>query len=223
MAARRSVVLLEGLPGSGKTTTSQQIAAVYQQRGESCVWLLEEAKDHALFDADVRRQHRRADYDDICLARWGRLLDRSDGPQRLVLDGCALQSTVRFMFEQNWPMSRIESYWHRFERRLAPIAVAFVYLRHQDPASFIRGHTRQVRANVWAKIAAHVEQTPAGRALASKGFDAPVEFWVRYAQVCDDLVAQTRLPLLQLDISGGWENVVPDTMTWLDELESDLA
>jgi hypothetical protein len=221
MAGRQPVVLLDGLPGSGKTTTSQKLAAVYAQRGEPCVWLLEEAKDHPLFGADIRRQHRRADYDTICLAQWARLLDELDDPERLTLDGCALQSTVRFMFEQSWPMNRIASYWHQFQQCLAPIPVSFVYLRHPDAASFILRHTMHVRTDVWPKIAQHVEQTPAGRMLASEGFDASVEFWVRYRQVCDDLLAQTNLPLLELDIGGGWDHVVPGIVRWLDEIEDE--
>jgi hypothetical protein len=219
MTGPRSVVLVEGLPGSGKTTTSRQIAAAYRHRGESCAWILEEAKDHPLFGADVRSRHRQPDYDAVCLAQWARLQDPSDGPQRLVLDGCALQSTVRFMFEQNWPMSRIETYWRRFQYCVAPIPVAFVYLQDPDPESFIRDHVTQVRSDVWQKIVRHVEQTPMGRVLIDGGFDASVEFWVRYRQVCDALVAQTELPLLVLDISAEWDDVTPRIMAWLDQMD----
>src|SRR5437660_1105300 len=78
MAERRSVVLFEGLPGSGKTTTSNQLAAVYLQRGTPCVWVREETKDHPFFGPEIRRLHRRADYDEICLAQWRRLVGSRD-------------------------------------------------------------------------------------------------------------------------------------------------
>ena len=213
------MVLFEGLPGSGKTTTSQEVAAIYLQRRTPCVWVREEAKDHPLFGPAVRRLHRRADYDEICLAQWRGLVGSPDQPL-LILDGCAMQSTVRFMFEQNWTLDRIESYWQRFEQSTGGVRVALVYFTHPRPDAFIRDHTMHVRGDSWPKIARHVEQTPAGRGLVEAGFDAPVEFWVRYRQMCDALLARTTLPLLTLDVSDGWRNLGSRIVHWLDGVEA---
>jgi hypothetical protein len=214
MAERRSIVLFEGLPGSGKTTTSQELAAVYLRRGTPCVWVREEAKDHPLFGPAVRRLHRQTDYDEICLARWRGLVDSPDQPP-LILDGCAMQSTVRFMFEQNWALDRIESYWQRFEQSTRGLRVALVYFTHPRPDAFIRDHTMHVRGNSWPKIARHVEQTPAGRGLVEAGYDAPVEFWVRYRQMCAALLARTSLPMLKLAASNGWRHLRVRCVSWL--------
>jgi hypothetical protein len=213
------LVLVEGLPGSGKTTTAQQLVGEYRRRGMPCVWEREEARDHPYFGVDVRRRHRRPDYDEICLAQWAQLIE-SPELSHWVLEGCAMQSTVRFMFEQNWSPDRVESYWRRFERTIAPAGVALIYLTHPRPDTFIREHTMQVRGDDWHKIAAHVDQTPAGQRLAAAGLDAPVDFWVQYRELCNSLLARTELPLLRIDIGTGWHHVTSGITTWLDTLAS---
>lgn len=220
MSELPSLVLFEGLPGSGKTTTSRQVAASYRAEGLTCRWALEEDDLHPAFGRDVRRQHRRPDYDDICIRRWQYLVERAcEGPW--LLEGCAFQSTVRFMFEQAWSLDRIEAYWRRFEAVVAAVGAVHVHLVHPDPESFLRSHTMAVRAPVWSKIAQHVERTPAGRALAHEGVDEPsVEFWVRYHGLCCGLLAASSLPVLTLDTHDGWDQAADRVVQWLDDVGS---
>jgi hypothetical protein len=220
MTNRGLIVLVEGLPGSGKTTTSEQIAATYVQHGESCECVGELAEHHPVLGRAVRRLHGRSDYDEICLAQWANFIERVGERPRVVLDGCAMQSTVRFMFEDGWPIARIESYWQRFEQSFRRVPVAFVYLAHPNPAVFIREQMATTRVDVWAKIARHVEQTPAGQALMKVGTDPTIGFWAQYRRLCDGLVARTTLPLLRCDIGHGWQNVAPKVHRWLNGIES---
>ena len=62
-----------------------------------------------------------------------------------------MQSTVRFMFEQNWALDRIESYWQRFEQAAGGVRVALVYFTHPRPDALIRDHTMHVRGDSWSK------------------------------------------------------------------------
>lgn len=123
------------------------------------------------------------------------------------------------MFEQAWPADRIVSYWKRFDQCINQVRAAFVSLSlsHAPAASqVLRSHTVQVRGDSWAKIARHVEQAPAGRALSSEVFEVPIEFWVRYRHLCDALIAETTVPVLAVDTSNGWEKVASRVVRWLD-------
>ena len=96
-----SLVLFDGLPGSGKTTTSRQVAA--RDRGTRRPLRLGRRRGPrppVLWGRGASHAPSRADYDDVCVERWQGLVELPDHPVWL-LDGCAMQSTVRFMFEQN--------------------------------------------------------------------------------------------------------------------------
>jgi hypothetical protein len=208
------VLLFEGLPGSGKTTTSMLVAERLRAAGVACEWSREEQRDHPVLGLETRRLHRRLDYDEICLARWSAFL--GSRPSRAwVLEGCALQSAVRFMVEQCWPYGRISSYWARFEALAHEHDVAIVYLVHPAPRVFLQGHAASVRAAVWPKITAHVATTPAGRRIMKEGGDPSIDFWLDYRDVCDRLLAASTLPRLDLDIAQGWAGADDRVLNWL--------
>jgi thymidylate kinase len=43
------LILIEGLPGSGKSTTAERLAAELREHGKSCRWFHEWAEDHPVF------------------------------------------------------------------------------------------------------------------------------------------------------------------------------
>jgi hypothetical protein len=117
-----------------------------------------------------------------------------------LLDGCAFQSTVRFMFEQDADLEEIRRYWSRTEETLAATPTAVVYLEQSDPRAYMRDETIASRGQPWlSKIVAHVESTPRARGQALHGVDGTIEFWMQYRSVCDDLLARSRLPVVRLD------------------------
>jgi hypothetical protein len=195
------VVLFEGVPGSGKSTTSRRVYERYSASGLSCHWALEESKDHPFFGAAVRARHRETEFAEICLRQWSAVVDASRGDVWL-LDGCAFQSTVRFMFEQCTDLDEILRYWSRAEQILSEAGTMLVYLEQRDPAGYMRDHTLAARGATWtSKIVAHVESTPRGREQTLRGVDGIIEFWMQYRALCDQLVERSRLPLLRLDCS----------------------
>lgn len=212
------LLLFDGVPGSGKTTTSRQVSETIKASAGRCGWALEEGKDHPFFGPGVRRRHREDDYDDRCLERWRLAVEQAAG-QVWVLEGCALQSTVRYMFEQDWERERIDRYWERCIEVLAAVPVRLVYFRHRDVETFIRSHTLKVRADVWEKISTHVVGTRVGARLIEQSVeDVPVDFWVRYSHLCDDLVDRFSHPVLNLDVADGWDLAAAQVEAWLDEM-----
>lgn len=211
------LILFEGVPGSGKTTTSCALVEALAVDGHSFHWALEEDPDHPFFGVNVRSLHREPQYDQLCLRRWRAVVDDCEH-RSWVLEGCALQSTVRFMFEHRWDMSNIERYWRRFGQIVEEAGVALVYFRHDDVDAFIRGHTQIIRSSVWEKISDHVRATPRGAELAQAGLDVPFEFWTRYANLCDRLVDEATFPVLNLGVEDGWSDALPSVRRWLQTL-----
>ena len=175
------VVLIEGLPGSGKTTMAEQLA-----RERRASWAREEARDHPVLPASVRARNREDDFDALCLAQWRAFVEPLDEPW--VLEGCALQSTVRFMFANEWSRPRIDAYWRAFEEIIRPRTEQLIVLPRDDDR--IRKAFAE-RGEEWRrKVSAWVASTPRGGDLT--------EFWSAYGALCDDLISASTLPVMRL-------------------------
>ena len=202
----RALVLFEGVPGSGKTASSQALAERYRGAGGEVGWALEEDREHPFFDQELRRSHRSPGFPDRCLDAWQHVVAAS-AEHPWVLDGVAFQSTVRFMFEQEVPEREIHAYWGSFVGIVAAADPLLVHLRPGDVRSFVREHTTSVRSGVWHKISTHVRGTPAGRRLAAAGIEAPVEFWVLYSELCERLIDGCDLSTIVVDVASGWSGI----------------
>ena len=196
-------LLFEGLPGSGKTTCSRDVAHYLESHGRPSRWALEEARDHPWFGAASRASHREPGFVGRAVDAWHDVVADLDTAS-WALDGVAWQSTVRFLFEQDAPTAEIERYWRLFEAVVTPYRPVLVHLRHPDARSFIRDHTIEVRSDVWDKIATHVRSTPVGQHLVEEADEPHVEFWVRYHALCDHLAALTTIPVVGIDLAAGW-------------------
>ncbi|MGQ0825700.1 MAG: hypothetical protein ACT4OX_11875 [Actinomycetota bacterium] len=202
MARGARLVLIEGLPGSGKTTAAARICARFEQRQIPALWTREEAGDHPVFPPGLRAAHREPDFASRCLDAWAQFVEQPDDRVR-VLDGCAFSAPVRFMYEERVDRAEIDRYWRAFEALVAPVSPVLLYLWHPDPACLIREHTIPTRGIDWYdKAADYVARTPAGRRYRHLGVGGFVEFWVRYGALCDELIAQTRLPVERLPAAG---------------------
>jgi hypothetical protein len=190
---RSSVILVEGLPGSGKTSVAQRLCTGLRRRGFATAWVREEAKDHRVLPVALRRRRRAPDFAQQCLDAWARFMAADDG-RVWIFDGAALQSTVRFLFEERVPEPRIAEYWNRFEEIMRPSAPVLVYLRHDDSAARLRDVTIPERGREWYDaVARHVAGAPAGRRHRHRDLEGFVAFWMEYEALCDRLVASATL------------------------------
>ena len=69
-----------------------------------------------------------------CLDAWGRVV-AACGRRPWVLEGVALQSTVRFMFEHDVPEPDIVTYWDEFTALVRPVDPLIVHLEARERRS----------------------------------------------------------------------------------------
>jgi hypothetical protein len=198
------LVLVEGLPGSGKTTTAAWLAGWLRARGVSASWSLEASADHPVIDRALRRTARDPGYADRCVAAWRRYADDVCAAARpgaiAVLEGCFFQSTVRFLLEHLHGAGEPQRYLRASEVALAPLAPVLVYLAQPRAETHLAQRLdARKEPGVVARIAAYTETTPCARQHGWTGRSGMTAFYLHYDRTCRDLVARTVLPTLLID------------------------
>lgn len=191
------LVLIEGLPGTGKTSLARSLCEALREGGLDARWYLEEAADHPVHPTTFKQTRHDPAFAERCLDRWNRFVERVGTSGELpLLEGSALQSTVRFMMEQ-WH-ANTEAYFQRFTQTVKPLSPALIYLCPDDALE----HSRSVSAHrgaVWScKVSTYLQETPYSRARNWKGEQGMHSFWSDYAKRCKELVERADMPTLML-------------------------
>lgn len=175
----------EGLPGSGKSTASQQLTVILQNKKIDAAWWLEESATHPIMPKERRALSRNGNFPEVCLNAWRSFLD-SQPKEVAVLDGYVLQNTVRFLFENLVNRDEITDYFYHWQE-LAP-DTSITYLVVDEPSKHYEVVLAE-RGDDWAqKLFAWIERTPVGKASNLCGKAGFIEFWSIYQQLCLELL-----------------------------------
>lgn len=197
------VVLIEGLPGSGKTSLAEWLGTRLGAAGLRATWVPELQRDHPVIDRATLRTARSPGYADRCVARWACFAARSrdaQAPQVQILEGCLFQGTVRFLVEHERPAAEAERYLAGVVSCLAPLRPALVYLTQPDPHAYLRDEFVRRKDEAYVgRIARYSSSVPFCTTRGLTGMAALVALYVHYRHVCDRLVRVSGLPVLELD------------------------
>jgi hypothetical protein len=205
MAAR--LILVEGFPGAGKSTTAQFLARLVARRGGAARWVYEEELPHPLVPpAQAPRYRSWEEFADVRVAQWRAFATAArDHDVTIVPESALLQRPVAAMLTRDADRTLIETLVRRLVEVVTPMQPALVYLARRDPAAAFRalGDRRGVSWLLW-----HV-QASAGYAFTQtrglSGLDGLLAYWRAHAEVCGAIVEGLGLPKLVLDVGpDGW-------------------
>ena len=115
----------------------------------------------------------------------------------VVLDGYALQSTVRFMYAHRLDATTIESYFSAWQA-LAP-DTTIVYLSIKNPEQHCEAVLAE-RGKSWSdKLYRYTARTPLGVANGLQGKPGFTKFWSDYQRLCLNLLEDARVPVYFID------------------------
>jgi thymidylate kinase len=209
------LVLVEGIPGAGKSSTCQLVRRGLDAAGRPAVWWHEAQRGHPVYLFDDRASLRAtlADLDagrsaavvERALDRWAAFVDGARRRDEVVLvDSCLHGYLTWTLFWYDRPADEIEQYVAAVERIVQPLEPRLVYLRQDDVGATLARAT-DMRANGHRELSVErAERSRYGQRRGLRGFDGLVAYWEAYRALTDRLVDRSALTRLTLPSRIGW-------------------
>jgi hypothetical protein len=206
------LVLVEGFPGSGKSTTAQWLTRQWQLAGRSCRWFYEQQHDHPVVGIPVGADYKTWEaYFEYRRERWTALTAETARSDALtVMESALLQYPVFVMLRRGVAPDVIVAFLRSVADIIRPLAPRLVYLATPDPARAYRTLTdRRGGAALIERLLPAYETGEAGtffRARGLHGFDGLVDYWREHDAVCERAVEALDLATLVVDPrDGDWD------------------
>ena len=209
-AAAPRLILVEGLPGAGKSTLAQRVTLALQRQGRPVRWWYEEQRGHPLHPfrgpAGLRRvvddlfSGRHARVVAAVLARWEALaaaITADASGATVVLDGMLFGHLTWSLFPADVPREEIAAYVLAAGQRLEGVPLLLLRLRQPDAGAAVARVWRRRGAAAGAAIR-RATDNPYARRRGLTGRAGAAAYWTAFDALVDDLFARLDLPRLAL-------------------------
>jgi thymidylate kinase len=210
------LILLEGIPGSGKSTMGQFLAQELHALGISHRWWYEEKQAHPLYVFQDPASLQQA-LDDLAgskshqvvkaaLDKWRALAASIASDDAIVLlDSCLLGYLTWTLFAFDVPSAEIQAYLDQVERILRSLSPCLIYLYQADLAHALQRIAERRGGQTRERLIRNATQSPFGQRLGLQGFDGMVAYWAAYRQLADAACQATGYATLAIETGvGDW-------------------
>ena len=215
MQLRTRLVIIEGIMGSGKSTTARWIAAQLEAAGLRAVAITERVDPHPVRGTDGL-DHWFQPWLDVTaeglaersLAKWRSFVVDARASQTIhALDGQLFHGDLTNLFLMEATPALITKYCRTVNEIVRPLAPVLIYFYQADVERAIRAIAAE-RGDDWVKYQVDWKlQTPYSRRLGLSGLDGLIALYKDYRALTDDLYSMLDFPKLAIDNSRqAWDD-----------------
>jgi len=201
------LILIEGFPGAGKSTTAQFLARVVARRGSRARWIYEGEVPNPLVPPVPAGDYQSWEqFVDIRAERWRAFAAAAgDHDVTIVPESALLQLPVFTMLRRNVEASIIAGLVNRLVEAVAHLRPKLIYLARRDPEAALRAISERRGLSWLLQHAGSSEGFPFTQARGLSGFAGLFAYWRAHAELCDAIVEALDVPKLVLDVGpDGW-------------------
>jgi deoxyadenosine/deoxycytidine kinase len=208
------LVIVEGIMGSGKSTTARHLAARLDRPGRRAEAVTERTDPHPVRATDDL-DHSFQPWLDVTvdglaersLSKWRRFVATAQSTGRAyVLDGQLFHGDLTHLFLMEAESAAIAQYCKGVEEIARPLAPFLVYFYQTDVARAIRRIAAE-RGDEWVEYQVNWKlQAPYCRRRGLEGLDGLIALYKDYRALTDELFARVSIAKLAIDNSRqDWE------------------
>lgn len=207
------------MPGCGKSTLSDNLAAMLREKGNESFSHQELDKKHPVFlFREKKKGIQSITYLEKDLSRWKSFVkSNSYKKETHVFDAAPFQNFVRFAIEAGHA-DKSSEYISELEKILSDISACLIYLRPDCPLKQTDYCVRD-KGIVWeSKVSNYLESTYFSKQHGWEGLAGMRSFWDRYVSICDSLVDEIKMPKKVIrSAPGEWGQVQEEAFNFVDE------
>lgn len=199
------LIIVEGLPGLGKSTTAQHIAIALEKRAIPCRWYYEADRENPVSGFyEPQFYGTPPEFVAAQESRWQAFVDDCRNRDHYtILESSLFQETIFGLLQYNVPQPEIRGFVHDIVRIIAPLQPIVVYLYHDRPAVAI-SHVCETRGpSVQDVYVERNDESPFAQRRDLFGFLGLARFWAEYKTIADCLYEELRFRKLRLDVTHG--------------------
>jgi len=202
-------IFVEGIMGSGKTTTALFLAEHLQRHGIAAEFMSEGGPPRVALDLphpngiwlDVTIEL----YIEMSMQKWHAFTREAQRSGIVIAcDGLLFHGNMTDLLLMNAEPCVLQRYVKQVIECIQSLQPALIYFRRPDVAGALRNICDE-RGSEWEQYQVNWKcGSPYGRQRSWQGFDGLVRLYQEYCELCDRLFTQITLPKLMIYSEGDW-------------------
>jgi hypothetical protein len=198
------LVIVEGIMGSGKSTTALGVAHRLEASGIPAIGITEGVAPHPIrYDWDQPwSEMPPAALAKSCVAKWRAYVDSSLALERIsIVDGQLFHGNLTSLFLLEADVDMIAAYCREVVSTIKPLSPLLIYFRQDDVDRAIRVVSRE-RGETWVNYQVDWKlESPYAKRRGLTGLDGLIALYRDYRALTDQLYADLDIPKISFENS----------------------